>query len=231
MRRAHYHRTLQNGGRDGGGIKPFAQGLHVGRRKINDRGRYGLKTKKKKKIVFVCTGNTCRSPMAEIVFRRLVEEMGLTTLKICSAGLQVAPKSKINEKSAQTLIDKGFEIGTFKPKKIDEKLLVESLAIVCMTDVQRDLLMDMRWQAMKAAGEEEIENNVYSFSELAGYEILDPYGRDIDCYHYVFELIAGGMSAIIEKLLPVGVREKYIPKKRSSSPTRKRTKKKETQET
>ena len=189
-----------------------------------------MKTKKKKKIVFVCTGNTCRSPMAEIVFRRLINEMGLTTLKICSAGLQVAPKSKINEKSAQTLIDKGFEIGTFKPKKIDEKLLVESLAIVCMTDVQRDLLMDMRWQAMKAAGEEEIENNVYSFSELAGYEILDPYGRDIDCYHYVFELIAGGMSAIIEKLLPVGVREKYIPKKRSSSPTRKRTKKKETQE-
>ena len=108
---------------------------------------------------------------------------------------------------------------------------MESLAIVCMTDVQRDLLMDMRWQAMKAAGEEEIENNVYSFSELAGYEILDPYGRDIDCYHYVFELIAGGMSAIIEKLLPVGVREKYIPKKRSSSPTRKRTKKKENQET
>ena len=186
-----------------------------------------MKTKKKKKIVFVCTGNTCRSPMAEIVFRRLVEEMGLTMLKVCSAGLQVAPKSTINEKSAQTLIDKGFEIDTFKPKKINEKLLVESLAIVCMTDVQRDLLMDMRWQAMKAAGEEEFENNVYAFSELAGYEILDPYGKGIDCYHYVFELITGGMSSIIEKLLPVGVREKYIPKKRSSSPTKKTTKKKE----
>ena len=168
--------------------------------------------------------------MAEIVFRRFVEEMGLTTLKICSAGLQVAPKSKINEKSAQTLMDKGFDVVRFKPKQIDEKLLVESLAIVCMTDVQRDLLMEMRWQAMKAAGEEEIENNVYSFSELAGYEILDPYGRDIDCYHYVFELIAGGMSAIMEKLLPVGVKEKYIPKKRTSSPTKKTTKKKENQE-
>ena len=166
--------------------------------------------------------------MAEIVFRRLVNEMGITTLKICSAGLQVAPKSKINEKSAQTLIDKGFEVGTFKPKQIDEKLLVESLAIVCMTDVQRDLLMEMRWQAMKAAGEEEIENNVYSFSELAGYEILDPYGREIDCYHYVFELIAGGMSAIMDKLLPLGVREKYIPQKRAASPKEK-TKKKTTQ--
>lgn len=189
-----------------------------------------MKTKKKKKIVFVCTGNTCRSPMAEAVCRRIVEEMGLTTLKICSAGLQIAPKSKINEKSAQILTDKGFAFDTFKPKKIDKKLLVDSLAIVCMTDVQRDLLMDMRWQAMKEVGEEEIENNVYSFSELVGYEILDPYGREMACYHYVFELIAGGMSAIIEKLLPVGVREKYIPKKRASSPTKKRTKKKENQD-
>ena len=139
--------------------------------------------------------------------------------------MQVLPKSKINEKSAQILINKGFEVDTFKSKKITKKLLVESLAIVCMTDKQRDLLMDMRWQAMKEAGEEEIENNVYSFSELAGYEILDPYGREIDCYEYVFELIAGGMSAIMEKLLPVGIREKYIPKKRLTSPTKKSTKK------
>ena len=187
-----------------------------------------MKTKKKKKIVFVCTGNTCRSPMAEMVFRRLVNEKGLTTLKICSAGLQVVPKSKINEKSAQILIDKGFEIDTFKPKKITPKLLVESLAIVCMTDKQRDILMDMRWQAMKEAGETEIENNVYSFSELAGYEVLDPYGREMDCYQYVFELIAGGMSAVMDKLLPFGVREKYIPKKRAASPKEK-TKKKTTQ--
>ncbi len=180
-----------------------------------------MKTKKKTKILFVCTGNTCRSPMAETVFRRRVEEMGLSQLKISSAGLQVKPKSTINEKSAQTLMDKGFETVSFKPKKITKKMLVDSLATVCMTDKQRDILMDMRWQAMKEVGEEEFENNVYSFSELAGYEILDPYGRDIDCYHYVFELIAGGMDAIIDKILPCGVREKYIPKKRSTSPKKK----------
>lgn len=184
-----------------------------------------MRTKKKKKIVFVCTGNTCRSPMAEVILRKIVNEMGLTTLKICSAGLQVAPNSKMNEKTKQTLINKGFAVRSFKSKSIDETLLNESLAIVCMTDKQRDLLMEMRWKVLRAQGEEEIENNVYSFSELAGYEILDPYGRDIDCYHYVFELLTGGMSALIEKILPVGVREKYIPKKRTSNKNGQKTEK------
>lgn len=173
-----------------------------------------MKGKKKKKIVFVCTGNTCRSPMAEVILRRMVAEQGLTTLKICSAGLQVAPNSKMNAKTKQTLIDKGFVVRAFKAKPLEEKLFSESLAIVCMTDKQRDFVMEMRWQVLRSAGEEEIENNVYSFSELAGYEILDPYGRDIDCYHYVFELLAGGMSALMDKILPQGVREKYLPKKR-----------------
>lgn len=173
------------------------------------------KSKLKKKIIFVCTGNTCRSPIAEYLFRKKITDLGLTKLEISSAGLQANETDTINEKSAELLINKGFEIHNFHAKNIDEKSLKESLAIVCMTDVQRDILMEMRWQVLRAAGEEEIENNVYAFSELCGYEIIDPYGKDRDCYQYVFELIDGGMSALIEKLLPETIRKKYIPKPRT----------------
>ena len=173
------------------------------------------KSKLKKKIIFVCTGNTCRSPIAEYLFRKRITDLGLTKLEISSAGLRANETDEINEKSAELLITKGFDVHNFHAKNIDEKSLKESLAIVCMTDVQRDILMEMRWQVLRAAGEEDIENNVYAFSELCGYEIIDPYGKDKDCYQYVFELIDGGMSALIEKLLPENIRKKYIPKPRA----------------
>ena len=176
----------------------------------------------KKLIVFVCTGNTCRSPMAEYIFRKKAEELGLVKLKISSAGTHAKKGDKINEKSAEILKEKGFDTSLFKAKTVDERALKQSLAIIGMTDAQRDMLMEMRWQVLRAAGEEEIENNVYSFSELAGYQVMDPYGRDMECYRYVYELIDGGMSALIEKLLPKQIQDKLKEKpKKTPQPTKK----------
>ncbi len=175
----------------------------------------------KKLIVFVCTGNTCRSPMAEYIFRKKAADLGLVKLKVASAGTNAKKGDKINEKSAEILMDKGFDTLSFKAKSVDEKMLKQSLAIVCMTDAQRDMLMEMRWQVLRAAGEEEIENNVYSFSEITGYQIIDPYGKDMECYRYVYELIDGGMSALVQKLLPTEIQKKL------KETTKKTTKRKE----
>lgn len=173
-----------------------------------------MKTKKRTKIVFVCTGNTCRSPMAEMLLKKKLKAMQLTGAKVCSAGLQATPGSPMNEKSAQTLKNKGFRAVKFVSKQLDEKLIKESLAIVCMTDQQRDIVMDMRWTTMRKAGVEDIDNNVYSFTDIAGYQIPDPYGRDLDCYAYVFGLLDGGMSALIDKILPLPIRGEYVTKPR-----------------
>ncbi len=189
---------------------------------------------KKKKIVFVCTGNTCRSPMAEMLLREKITQMKIKNAVVCSAGLKASSGAPMNEKSAAILETKGIACVSFAAKKLDKKLLKESFAIVCMTDNQRDLVMEMRWQALRQAGAENIENNVYSFSELAGYEILDPYGRDMDCYGYVFELLAGGMSALIEKILPENERiyetekPKRTPAKKTADTAKKTTGKKAT---
>lgn len=156
---------------------------------------------KKKIIVFVCTGNTCRSPMAEAVFRSELRRRRIEGAEVYSAGLNARGNGteNINAKSVAVLAENGLSVENFHARRLDEETMRSAFAIVCMTDSQRDLLMDLRWDILRKAGEEEIENNVWSFSELCGYEIPDPYGRDLDVYRETFRLMNAAMPSLFEK--------------------------------
>ena len=159
-----------------------------------------MKPTKNKKIVFVCTGNTCRSPMAEILLKAELKKRKWKGFSVCSAGIKAKKGDTINPKSAAVLSEHGFAVKEFKSTPLSARTLKDAFAIVCMTEAGRDFLMDMRWNVLRKAGAEDIENNVYSFAEITGYDILDPYGRDLECYRYVFELLFTGIPVLIEKL-------------------------------
>lgn len=156
-----------------------------------------------KKIIFVCTGNTCRSPMAERLLEQTLAFREIKGFAVYSAGLAAKKGTPMNAKSELVLQENGISSEEFSSRRIRDAELRSAYAVICMTEQQKDVLLDMRWHALRKAdaiGEEEIVNNVYSFAELCGYEIPDPYGREVDAYRYVFGLLEKGMSAIIEKL-------------------------------
>ncbi len=155
-----------------------------------------------RKIIFVCTGNTCRSPMAEAVLRSEIRRLNIRDAAVFSAGLKASENGNINPNSAAVLSENGLSIDNFSSRELDPDMLGKAYAIICMTDSQRDILMDMRWNILRRAGFSDIENNVFSFSDVAGYEIPDPFGKDLDCYRLTYQKIVGGMSALIEKLFP-----------------------------
>ena len=163
---------------------------------------------KPKKIVFVCTGNTCRSPMAEYLFKHILKKEKLRGFKICSAGLEAAKGGLMNPYTAQVLAEHKVTVGKFTSTLVNEKLLKEAFAVICMTEDQADRLMDWRWNILHRAGEQEIENTVYAFQQFTGYSVPDPYGREIDAYRYVYGLLEGGMYEIIEKL---GLKQYALP--------------------
>lgn len=155
-----------------------------------------------RKIIFVCTGNTCRSPMAEAVLRSEIRRLNIRDAAVFSAGLKASENGNINPNSAAVLSENGLSIDNFSSRELDPDMLEKAYAIICMTDSQRDILMDMRWNVLRRAGFSDIENNVFSFSDVAGYEIPDPFGKNLDCYRLTYQKIVGGMSALIEKLFP-----------------------------
>ena len=174
-----------------------------------------MKKKTGKKIIFVCTGNTCRSPMAERLLSDIVKKQKWKGYVISSAGIAAKDGDTINPKSAQVLAENGLDATTFSSTLLKEEELLDAFAVVCMAERQKDVLLDMRWQALKKAGrigEEEIPNNIYSFAEIGGYEVIDPYGRDLECYRYVFGLLAAGMPNLIERLRLAELADKPKPR-------------------
>ena len=144
-----------------------------------------MATKKTKQIVFVCTGNTCRSPMAQALLAREIEQLHIPGVTASSAGTAAAKEGRLNPLSAQVLAENGLSLDDFTSTLLDEKILSTAKAIVCMTEEQRDHVSYMRWKLLSEQGKKRISDNVYAFSAFCGRDVPDPYGYGIEEYRFV----------------------------------------------
>lgn len=163
--------------------------------------------KGQKTIVFVCTGNTCRSPMAEALMRAEIRRLRWTDVVATSAGVGVRAESDLNEKSARVLSDNGLTLPNFKSKKMTVDLLERAFLILCMTDDQRDFL---RQAQMRLHGETKL-NTVFSYRDITGSEIPDPYGQDLAAYQKTYEALAAATPLILERFFGVKEDEPTVP--------------------
>ena len=88
---------------------------------------------KNKKILFICTGNTCRSPMAEIILKKKLKDAGIVGIRVSSAGLSAQAGAKISENSAAALKKLGYRVGAFKSKMVTPNMLKRCELVICMT--------------------------------------------------------------------------------------------------
>ena len=118
-----------------------------------------------RKICFVCSGNTCRSPMAERLLKKHLKDLGVADVAVASMGLCVEPDAKVEPKAAAALKKYGINRASAKAKQISSKDLKKDILFITMTAEQK-----------KAFGTFEY---VFSIGELVGGEdVIDPYGCD-----------------------------------------------------
>lgn len=135
-------------------------------------------------ITFICTGNTCRSAMAEGICRKMLSDRKIKNVTCGSCGLAAFTGDSVSPNAVAVTKEMGVDISNHRAAAINQYILDETDIAVCMTQRHKQALMRVAHKCRIFVPQNEIS---------------DPYGGDLKTYRQC----ALELKAYIEKLLKV----------------------------
>lgn len=136
-----------------------------------------------KNIIFVCTGNTCRSPMAEAIAKNLFKDKDLN---IISRGIFVYDSFPINENSKVVLKENNININEHFSKQLSLEEFEKADLIFTMEIEHKNLLKKFNKNVQE--GNEKVFT-LYEYVLNKEQDIKDPFGFNLEIYKKCFEEI------------------------------------------
>ncbi len=148
-----------------------------------------------KKILLVCTGNICRSPLAAALMQRALGERGAEGIEVSSAGTGAWDGAPVSEGAYLVGLEQGLDLSAHRARLLTRDLVEQS-----------DLILTMARHHRARVDELGGEGRVFVLGEYAGRggdaaEVSDPFGGDLAVYRDTCAELTTLVAAAVDRIV------------------------------
>ncbi len=144
-------------------------------------------------ILFVCTGNTCRSAMAQEVARLLIQKMGLEDIEVSSAGVYAQNGMPASLGAQGAVAHLGGELTYHRARQLTPGMLADADLILTMEERHLHMIRSMGNVAHKS-------DTLIHYATGSDGSIADPFGADEDVYLDSLTQIGDAVRRVLESI-------------------------------